>query len=666
MYSQAKEKIEFEHLRKIFLLNSYYQTHTWVIAETKGYSPYLYRPDYELDIEYLSAINTAKTPERNRILLNCFDAFYGRKDYDLIIIISQPAYEFVAQNYPLLTFMHGKKIVCAGVAIDDSLPEIPNVLFLSLKFAVNETVEQILKFEPAITDIFIINDNTSSGLASKKAIQQQIEKTSCLKGKNINIRYNKNSNSDDLMQEIKQLPPTTVLLVGFYAQTGKGYDISPEEFVSTLTGASTFPIFCLVDIYMQEEMIGGKMLEGITLGKLIGQLAQSILNKGTAPCSIIHQEQSRWKFSYPQIANHKWFDALPKKAELKYKPLGFFEKHKLWIIPVAFLLGLSFVAFLIVLYFNRLLRAKLTEKTQSLRQYVSKFEQFVENMPIAYIELDTAYTIRYWNSATQKMFGYAQSEVCNVHVDDIVNLQSSNAHISSIIKNIISQDISNSIINVAKKDGSMMVCEWFFTAVRDENGIPMHYMCMVVDITEETRLRKELEVMVEKSKAMLLQNDRFIAYSMHDLKNLMTPIISYSELLNLEQTTPKMKSTIAKLNKAANSVVQVFIEMMDISRIRSGLVHVEKQPFDLLPLVCDIMSMLEINFKRKNITVTNTIGQNIKVLIDLEMTHSIFLNLLGNAIKFTYPNGNIVMSAEQENEDFVAVSISNDGMPADI
>jgi PAS domain S-box-containing protein len=417
---------------------------------------------------------------------------------------------------------------------------------------------------------------------------------------------------------------------------------------------------------MQEELIGGKISESFILGEIIGEVVQSLLDNGTAPSEIIHREQNKWQFSYPQISNHDWFDALPKKVDMKYKPLGFFEKYRLWIIPIMVLLAVAAVAFFVVLYFNKLLRTRLTEKTQSLRQYVSKFEQFVENMPVAYIELDTSYIIHYWNSTAEKMLGYAQKDVYNAHLDDIVNLQNNEAPISTIIKSIINKDISYSILDVAKKDGSPMVGEWFFTAVNNEAGKPMHYMCMVVDITEATRLKKELEVMVENSKAMMLQNDRFIASSMHDLKNLMTPIIAYSELLSLELTTPKMQDTITKLNKSANSVVQVFIEMMNISRIRSGLTHINKQPLDLSVLVHDVMAMLEMNFKQKNIKVTSTIAPNMAVLADHEMTNSIFFNLLGNAIKFTYPQGNIAISAVQKEDKFVAISIANDGMPADI
>jgi PAS domain S-box-containing protein len=666
MFTQAKEKFKFEHPKKIFILNSYHQTHKWVLEETKGYSPFLYRPDYELDIEYLNATNTEETPERNQILFNLFDELYSKKEYDLIILTSQPAYKFVALNYQRISFMHGIKIVCAGVKMDDTLPEIPNILFIPLQFSVNENVEQILKFLPNTTDIFVINDYTSSGIAARQVIQQQLKDAPALKGKKINLRYNQTANSVDLMREIKQLPPTTALLIGVYTQESKNYYLSPEELISILSDASSLPIFCMVDIYMQEEVVGGKMAEGFMLGIIIGEVVETLFNSGVVPYETIYREQSEWQFNYLQISNHNWFNALPKKAELKYKPLGFFEKYKLWIIPIIVVLTIAFIAFFIVLYFNKLLRIRLSEKTGSLRQYVSKFEQFVENMPVAYIELNTSYIIHYWNSTAEKMFGYQQKDVCNFHLDDIVNLQNNEAHISTIIKSIISRDISYSIIDVAKKDGSPMVCKWFFTAVSDEVGKPMYYMCMVVDITEERRLKQELEVMVENSKAMMLQNDRFIASSMHDLKNLMTPIIAYSELLSLEANTPKIQDTVAKLNKSASSVVQIFIEMMNISRIRSGLTHIDKQPLDLPVLVRDVISMLEINFKQKNIMLTTVIAPNTKVLADHKMTNSIFFNLLGNAIKFTYPKGNIIISTEQKGEDFIAISVANDGMPADI
>jgi len=663
--SQAKEKFEFERPKKVFMLNSFHQTHKWMQEEAKGYSSYLYRPDYELDIEYLNANNTAETPERNEIFFKLLDELYGKKEYDLIILTSQPAYKFVAENYEKISFMHDKKILCAGIEIDKTLPQIPNMLFIPLQFSVQENIRQMLECEPNATDIFIVNDYTHSGIAAKMAIQEQIKKISALKDKKIKLHYNRATNISDLTQEIRQLPPTTMLLIGIYAQESQNYYLSPEEFITIISEASSCPIFCMIDIYMQEEVVGGKMAEGSMLGHIIGKVAQSLLNNEEPPYELVYQNQSKWQFSYLQIADHDWFDLLPSDSNLKYKPLGFFEKYRPWFITIFVLLLLVFIAFLIVIYFNRLLRSQLAKKSQALQQYVAKFKQFVSNMPIAYIELDTSYMIRDWNHTAEKMFEYDFKNVNNTHLDNVIHLQNGEVTISTIIKNMINENRSYFIIDVDKKDETSMVSEWFLTIVKKEDGYPI-CMCMVVDITKETTLKNELEYMLNTSKSILLSNDRFIASSMHDLKNLMTPIIAYAELLSLEASTPKMQNIVAKLNKSANSVVQMFIEMMNLSRIRSGLTHIDKQPLDLSKLVCIVIAMLEINFKQKNIKIKNTITENVQVFADQEMLNSILLNLLGNACKFTYPNGNIIISSHQQDENYVAVSIANDGLPADI
>jgi signal transduction histidine kinase len=64
---------------------------------------------------------------------------------------------------------------------------------------------------------------------------------------------------------------------------------------------------------------------------------------------------------------------------------------------------------------------------------------------------------------------------------------------------------------------------------------------------------------------------------------------------------------------------------------------------------------------KKNITLKSNIGYHSKVYADKDLLETIFRNLISNAIKFTKPNGEIILNAKKE-EEFTRISISDTGV----
>jgi signal transduction histidine kinase len=64
---------------------------------------------------------------------------------------------------------------------------------------------------------------------------------------------------------------------------------------------------------------------------------------------------------------------------------------------------------------------------------------------------------------------------------------------------------------------------------------------------------------------------------------------------------------------------------------------------------------------KKNITIENNVNEIYKVFADIELASTIIRNIMTNAIKFTYPNGKIIVSAK-ENGEFLEISIKDTGL----
>lgn len=165
------------------------------------------------------------------------------------------------------------------------------------------------------------------------------------------------------------------------------------------------------------------------------------------------------------------------------------------------------------------------------------------------------------------------------------------------------------------------------------------------------------------------QNDdfqySFIASFVHDLKNLMVPIMSRSELLLMPDITEEKRHEMLKqLNTSCCILMDTLSKMVQIckERANTGTYHFES--FKLFPLVCEVLDVLEESIKSKQLKADLKIPADLAVFTDRASILSVVSNLLGNAVKFTPNGGKIHVSADRVGEK-VRITVSDSGVGID-
>jgi signal transduction histidine kinase len=178
---------------------------------------------------------------------------------------------------------------------------------------------------------------------------------------------------------------------------------------------------------------------------------------------------------------------------------------------------------------------------------------------------------------------------------------------------------------------------------------------------------KELSAALEEIKIISKRKSDFINAVSHELRTPLTSIKGYASILaagKLGELPAAAKERIEKINKHSDSLSDLINGLLDISRIESGRVEMKLEPIDLNNMVRALGDMLAPPMKDKNIEFVADIADPLPaVLADKNQLERVFINLVGNAIKFTPSGGHITVAARATADGgMVQVSVSDNGI----
>jgi len=174
---------------------------------------------------------------------------------------------------------------------------------------------------------------------------------------------------------------------------------------------------------------------------------------------------------------------------------------------------------------------------------------------------------------------------------------------------------------------------------------------------ELTSALKELQIVSRR------KND-FISSVSHELRTPLTSIKGYAAILlagKLGDLPPEIRQRLDKINKHSDELVHMVNDLLDIARIESGRQLMKKEELNLKQIAEKIGDLLGVQMKDKDIAFTiNISGEACSVSADRQQIERVFINIIGNAIKFTPKNGKIAVSC-QEYKDGIQIDISDTG-----
>ena len=176
-------------------------------------------------------------------------------------------------------------------------------------------------------------------------------------------------------------------------------------------------------------------------------------------------------------------------------------------------------------------------------------------------------------------------------------------------------------------------------------GIAVFFLnCTIISfiserLTSSQELAQELRIQAEKANQ---SKSIFLANMSHELRTPLNVILGFSELLNKNQAIPeKERKNINIINSSGEHLLHIINDVLDMSKIEAGQLKLDPRPVDLHKVFQDIIDMVRIRAEKKDLVINYEIAPEVPrhVQIDQSKMRQVYINLLGNAVKFTKVGG---------------------------
>jgi signal transduction histidine kinase len=196
--------------------------------------------------------------------------------------------------------------------------------------------------------------------------------------------------------------------------------------------------------------------------------------------------------------------------------------------------------------------------------------------------------------------------------------------------------------------------------------------------TELARHRDELERLVHERtenleiamRQLVEANEaksRFLANMSHELRTPLNSIIGFTGVMRQGMAGPlsdEQERQLKMVDRSSRQLLGLINQVLDLARIESGLETVERDTFDVVGLLAEVVDVIEPLAASKDLSVAIDgvdLGGLASITTDRGKLRQILLNLAGNAVKFT-DSGGVTLSAYELGDTLVVVTVADTGI----
>jgi PAS domain S-box-containing protein len=327
----------------------------------------------------------------------------------------------------------------------------------------------------------------------------------------------------------------------------------------------------------------------------------------------------------------------------------------------------------------------ITERKQveeELRNAHQKLSFHVENTPLAVIERDRDFRVTRWSSAAERIFGWRAEEVMDtdwqsIYVEDIEAIKDARER---LLNGVEKQNIVHN--RTYTKDGAVVYCEWYNSALLDESGNLVSVLSLVMDVTERKRTEAERDRLLKLEQAARADSeaarstaetanrlkDEFLAVLSHELRSPLNPILGWIKLLRSRKLD---EATIARaletIERNATLQTQLIEDLLDVSRIMRGKTTLNVRSVNLASTIEAAIDTVRLAAQAKSIQIESVIESTVGLISgDPNRLQQVIWNLLSNAIKFTPSGGRVsIRLARKGTQAQIQVTDTGKGISSD-
>jgi PAS domain S-box-containing protein len=298
-------------------------------------------------------------------------------------------------------------------------------------------------------------------------------------------------------------------------------------------------------------------------------------------------------------------------------------------------------------------RIRLDEAEEELRREQVLKAAIVECSDDGIIGKTQEGAITSWNRAAEKILGYSAGEVIGKSISMLVPADRLDEEQKLIASIMAGSAINHYETERLAQDGRRIPVSLTVSPILDPAGRIIGASQIVRDITERKKVEAELDkyrlklehLVEQRTSELVLAKDaaeaannaktQFLANMSHEIRTPMNAVLGLTHLMH-SGATPKQKERLDKISQAGQHLLAIINDILDLSKIEAGKLHLDDQNFSLVAVMDHVHSMISATAQAKGLHVLFDHDEVPHWLRgDPTRLAQSLLNYASNAVKFT-------------------------------
>ncbi len=311
--------------------------------------------------------------------------------------------------------------------------------------------------------------------------------------------------------------------------------------------------------------------------------------------------------------------------------------------------------------------SKRSEK--ALRESEEKYRRIVDMASEGIWSMDVDGACTFLNARMSEILGYEKEQIVGRPLGDFMFAEDLPDHHLRLTQR--SQGLSDRYERrLRHANGEEVWTIFSATPITDEKGQYIGSFAMVTDITARKRSEEQLLALKNHLEEQVMQRTAdlvaarnaaeaasraksvFLASMSHELRTPLNAILGFSRLLQSDRTLPDhTRKNVEIINRSGTHLLRLINDVLDMAKIESGSMQLQKAPFDLGELLCDVTDLMRQRAEEKGLQLIIDQDSTFPryIVADEGRVRQILINLIGNAVKFTEQGGVTLRLGTREN-----------------
>ncbi len=184
------------------------------------------------------------------------------------------------------------------------------------------------------------------------------------------------------------------------------------------------------------------------------------------------------------------------------------------------------------------------------------------------------------------------------------------------------------------------------------------------NLVDRANEKRQLNLQVGELRELNRMKSEFLANMSHELRTPMNAILGYTSLI-LEgafgDLSDKQRQGLNRVAINARNLLQMINNILDVSKITAGRMLIYSEQFNLSEAAQEVMDIMESLSQEKGLSLICDVPRDLMVNTDKTKIKQIFVNLVGNAIKFT-SHGHVCLKVETYSDHKMRIIVSDTGI----